>query len=100
MRVLSIGLWVMAGLALVAWVLFYIWAMGMACAFVTGGNCRIRWPWELGGEDLRFLVLAPGSLFASLAAAAWSFGRGRPLAGAMAGVAGLAVLAWVVVTLG
>jgi len=80
MRVFSIILWALAAVALVLWVIFYIWAFGMACAFVTNpapGGCRPKPPWTLRGEDLRFLVILPGLAVSALVAAAWATGRAR-----------------------
>lgn len=79
MRALSVTLWVLVALALVVWAIVYIWAFGMACAFVTSGNagsCGPKAPWTLRGEDLRYLVILPAFVVGALAAAAWAVGRG------------------------
>jgi hypothetical protein len=78
MRVLSVILWVLAALALVLWAIFYIWAFGMACAFVTSatpGSCGPKPPWTLRGEDLLYLVILPGLVVGALVAGAWAAGR-------------------------
>lgn len=98
-RLFVIAIRVLAVAGLVAWLVFYLWVQGLACAFVTSGNCRLRWPWELGGEDMRFLVLAPGAPVAALAAAAWLFGRQRRWTGMAALLVGSGVSAWAVATL-
>jgi hypothetical protein len=80
MRGLSVFLWVLVALAMVVWVIVYIWAFGMACAFVTSGTagaCGPRPPWTLRGEDLRYLVILPALVVGALAAAAWAAGRAR-----------------------
>ena len=70
----------LGGLALVAWVVFYQWAFGMACAFsgAEGSrNCRFKAPWELRGEDLVALVLVPGGVVLLLFFLSWITGRRR-----------------------
>ena len=72
MRVLQVILWGLVVMGLLAWYVFYVWIVGMACAFSTvRGNCTTAWPWELRGEDLWLMVLIPGGLVTGLAGAAW-----------------------------
>lgn len=67
---------VAAFLALLAWVLGYLWISGLACAFGSpSGNCSVPMPWTLHGEDLMILVLLPGALVAGLFALACLSGR-------------------------
>ena len=67
MRVLS---WLLFLLALIIGgcaILLYLYAAGMACAYSTsGGECGIKWPWQLGREDIIVMILIPGSLVALL----------------------------------
>jgi hypothetical protein len=73
---LSLTLYALAGLASALWALFYIWAHGLACAFGSpGGNCRIKMPWSLRGEDLIYLVLLPLTVVLLLLLLAWLAGR-------------------------
>lgn len=66
MRAVAIVLTVLCVVFAGLWVLGYGYVMAMACAFSTGGNCRSTMPWQLTGDDLQFLVLAPGAGFAAL----------------------------------
>jgi len=45
------------------WAFGYLYISAMACAFSNSGNCNIKMPWQLSGEDLQFLVLIPGAVF-------------------------------------
>lgn len=71
MRILSYALFGLAGLVMVLGVAANVWVQGMGCAFVTSGNCNLRWPWEMGAEDLRIFVLPPLGLAALLALGGW-----------------------------
>jgi hypothetical protein len=71
-RVLRTLFLVLGVCATLAWGVFYVWIMGLACGFSSpNGNCRTRMPWELHGEDLVLLVLVPGALTLGLFAMAW-----------------------------
>lgn len=67
---------VAAFLALLVWVLGYLWISGLARAFGSpSGKCSLPLPWTLRGEDLMILVLLPGAVVAGLFALAWRSGR-------------------------
>ena len=98
MRVLQVILWGLVVMGLLAWYVFYVWIVGMACAFSTvRGNCTTAWPWELRGEDLWLMVLIPGSLLTGLAGAALLLGgRGGNLGKIMILTTGLILLLFAV----
>ena len=76
MRVMSWIFYALAVLAAVAACVFYVYLSGLACSFGgVNGPCRIRAPWQLGAEDLRFMVLYPLAIVLGLAAIGWLFGR-------------------------
>lgn len=86
MRMLS---YILFGLALIAAglaILFYLWAMDLACAYVTSPGCTIKPPWRLGYEDLLYLVAIPWGVVLALAiggiAARRSANRRRPASSA------------------
>lgn len=68
MRAIGLFFYVLAALALAAWVYFYIFISSMACAFgnPNANGCSIRPPWQLGGEDLLFMMAAPAFITISL----------------------------------
>jgi hypothetical protein len=67
MRILSYILFALAFVAAGLAVFFYVWAMGMACAYVTSPGCAIKPPWGLGYEDLLYLVAIPWDVVLLLA---------------------------------
>ena len=73
MRILRIILIILGIAGLIAWGVFYVWVIGMACAFgsVNTANCRFNMPWELQGEDLMLLVIVPGGLVTAIFVLAW-----------------------------
>jgi hypothetical protein len=64
------------------WAYGYFYISAMACAFSNSGNCSVKMPWQLSGEDLQFLVLIPGAVFLGLLTVTvvlWrSLSRNRP----------------------
>ena len=80
-RVARILLIVLASVGAVLWVGFYIYISALACAFgsVNSQNCRAKWPWELGGDDLIGMVVFPGGVFALMILGIWLL---RPKPGA------------------
>jgi len=80
MRILRIILIILGIAGLIAWGVFYVWVIGMACAFgsVNTTNCRFYMPWELQGDDLMFLVVMPGGLVAAIFVLAWLIKPGKP----------------------
>ncbi|QIE44683.1 methionine synthase [Pseudohalocynthiibacter aestuariivivens] len=78
-RISRVILIIIAGVGAISWPIFYIWVMGMACAFGSPNtsSCRTRLPWELRGEDLDWLVLRPGALLLAVLLAIYLL-RPRP----------------------
>lgn len=65
MRLLPRLLYAIAFLVAAGAVVFFIWVQGMACGYShPQGNCPLRMPWELQGEDLEVLVLLPLAMVA------------------------------------
>ncbi len=56
----------LAFLALGLWIFGYIYLTGLACAYGNASTCPLKWPWELGSEDLIYGVLIPGAVVACL----------------------------------
>lgn len=76
MRALSILFYFLGFLSLVAWAFGYVYISSLACAFGNpNGTCRVKMPWELGGEDFIALVLIPGALVALTFLIAFVTGR-------------------------
>lgn len=75
MRGVSYLFWALSALAAVGWVGFYVWIDGMASAFDTSGRSRIKWPWEMRGEDALFLLLLPAAIVGVLVLVAVLAGR-------------------------
>ncbi|KAB7615653.1 methionine synthase [Amylibacter sp. SFDW26] len=65
MKILSIIFFILAAIVLGLWAFFYIYVMGMACAFgsVNSTNCSVKYPWMLSGEDFNLLVTTPAIIF-------------------------------------
>ncbi len=72
-RICRIALIALVILGTVGWAVFYLYINAMACAFgsVNAQNCRVKWPWELGGDDLALLVLFPGAVLALMLLGIW-----------------------------
>ncbi|MEX0956119.1 MAG: hypothetical protein WDZ83_13010 [Rhizobiaceae bacterium] len=85
MRILSYTLFALAIVAAGLAIWLYLWAMGMACAYVTRPGCSIKPPWRLGYEDLLYLVAIPWGVVLLLAiggiAARRSADKRRPAPG-------------------
>lgn len=78
MRRLSNFLFLLAAVVVGLSVLFYLYVLGMACAFITSGSpCRIRLPWQLGYEDFLYLVLLPTIFVIGLVGTAGALRRNR-----------------------
>jgi hypothetical protein len=77
MRVVSILLWVASIGFLLFWAFAYMYIHGLACAYGNPNSttCRIDLPWQLGGEDLLFLIVYPGIVFLILIGLAILAGR-------------------------
>lgn len=76
MRIVSWVFYGLAALAAIAGCVFYIYVSSLACAFGSlNGRCRIKAPWELGSEDMQFMVLYPLSIVLALTFIGWLFGR-------------------------
>lgn len=61
---------VLVGRWLVGWIVGYVWISGMACAFSGpgAGSCTIPLPWQLRGEDMWLMVIAPALVLLMLGA--------------------------------
>jgi hypothetical protein len=94
LRYLAFFLWCVMAVGLVCWVLFYSWIVSLACAYSSpNGQCGTTWPWQLGGEDLLFLIVIPATLLSGLAGAAMlAGGHDNIIARVMVLLAGLLVL--------
>jgi hypothetical protein len=67
MRVLSHLLFLLAAIIAGFAGLIYLYAAGARCSYaLRSSTCSMRWPWELGYEDLLTTVLIPGVLIALL----------------------------------
>lgn len=79
MRVLACLLFALA-LAIAGLAVFlYLLGQGAACSYaLRSSSCRFKFPWELGSEDIIFVVILPWSLVALLVyggIAAWRKAR-------------------------
>jgi len=75
MRSVSYVFWGMSVLAAFGWLGFYVWINGMASAFDTSGRSGIRWPWQLRGEDMLYLLVLPAAVVSLLVLLAVLAGR-------------------------
>jgi hypothetical protein len=67
MRVLSYLLFLLAAIIAGFAGLIYLYAAGARCSYaLRSSSCSMRWPWELGHEDVITMVLIPGGLIALL----------------------------------
>lgn len=58
--------YILAVIAACVWGIGYLWMTAMACAFTTSGDCSIKLPWQMRGEDLIILVIAPAMIVGAL----------------------------------
>ena len=63
---MKIFFYALAAIAACLWGIGYLWATAMACAYTNSSDCSIRLPWQMQGEDLIILVIAPATIVGSL----------------------------------